>query len=115
MVALEHQGWDALCGQTGGSFYGSLMTDDALMVLVNGLAMDKKAVVESLNQAPGWDSYEISDTRRVALGPQAAALVYRATAQRNDEAPFSALMTSVYVIVEGVPRLALYAQTNASH
>lgn len=47
MVALEHQGWDALCGQTGGPFYGSLMTEDALMVLVNGLAMDKKAVVES--------------------------------------------------------------------
>ncbi len=115
MVALEHQGWDALCGQTGGPFYGSLMTEDALMVLVNGLAMDKKAVVESLNLAPGWDSYEISDTHRVALGSQAAALVYRASAQRHDEAPFEALMTSVYVIVDGAPRLALYTQTTATH
>ena len=58
LLDLEHKGWDSLCEQAGGSFYVDLMTDDAIMVLVNGAVMDKNSVIQSLNQAPGWDSYE---------------------------------------------------------
>ena len=115
LSALEHQGWDALCNQTGSSFYGSLMTEDAVMVLVNGFTMDRDTVVASLDQAPGWDSYTISDERIVRVGAEAAALVYRATAQRAGEEPFEAVMTSVYVRSADGPRLALYTQTTATH
>lgn len=115
LMELERKGWDSLCEQTGGSFYGELMTDDAVMVLVNGAVLDKASVVQSLNEAPGWDGYEINDTRLVALGPDAAALVYRATAHRGGEDSFAAAMTSCYRIVDGSPRLALYTQTTATH
>ena len=97
LSALERQGWDALCNQTGSSFYGSLMTEDAVMVLVNGFTIDRDTVIESLDQAPTWDKYTISDERIVRVGAEAAALVYRATAQRAGEEPFEAVMTSVYV------------------
>ena len=115
LLALEHEGWDALCEQRGGSFYGELMTDDGLMVLVNGYVLDRDAVVASLNDSPAWDSYEISEPRLVALGEDAAALVYRARAQRGSDAPFEAIMTSVYRHIDDEVRLALSQQTTATH
>jgi hypothetical protein len=111
LKALERQGWDALCSSTGGEFYGRLMTPDGLMVLVNGMCMDRDAVVQSLDESPAWDRYELSGERVVPLGPDAASLAYRARATRNGSAPFEALMTSTYTLVDGAPRLALYQQT----
>jgi len=87
------------------------MTPAALMVLVDGSVLDRDAVAASLDGAPPWDSYDLRDVRRVGLGDGAAALVYRARAVRGDDAPFEALMTSTYVVVDGEPRLALYQQT----
>lgn len=115
LLALEHEGWDALCEQRGGSFYGELMTDDGLMVLVNGYVLDRDAVVASLNDSPSWDSYEISEPRLVPLGEDAAVLVYRARAQRGSDAPFEAIMSSIYRLVDGEARLALYQQTTTTH
>ena len=115
LLALEHEGWDALCEQRGGSFYGELMTDDGLMVLVNGYVLDRDAVVASLNDSPAWDSYEISEPRLVPLGEDAAVLVYRARAQRGSDAPFEAIMSSIYRLVDGEARLALYQQTTTTH
>jgi len=68
LLDLERRGWDALCGSTGGAFYGALMTPSALMVLVDGSVLDRDAVVASLDGAPPWDSYELHDVRRVGLG-----------------------------------------------
>ena len=117
LLDLERRGWDALCGSTGGAFYGALMTPSALMVLVDGSVLDRDAVVTSLDGAPPWDSYDLHDVRRVGLADGAggadgaAALVYRARAVRGDDPPFVALMASTYVVVDGEPRLALYQQT----
>ncbi|WP_295127103.1 nuclear transport factor 2 family protein [uncultured Leifsonia sp.] len=112
LVDLERAGWDALCASRGAAFYGELMTPEAVMVLVDGSVLDRDAVVASLDDAPPWDSYELTDTRRLPLGPDTAALVYCGTAEReHEENPFSARMTSVYTLVDGRPRLALYQQT----
>ena len=115
LLELERSGWDALCESRGGAFYGELMLDDGLMILVNGFVLTRDVVVESLNGAPAWDSYELSDERVVPMGEDAAALVYRAVAQRDREAPFEAIMTSVYHLVDGMARLAVYQQTTATH
>ena len=115
LVRLERRGWDSLCDGTGGSYYGELMTDDGLMVLVNGMVMDRDAVVASLDGAPTWDRCAMSEHRVVPIGADAAVLVYRAVASRGDEPPFEALMTSTYVLVDGEPRLALHQQTTATH
>lgn len=109
---LEQRGWDALCRSEGATFYGDIMTADGVMVLAGGMILDRDAVVASLADAPPWDTYEISDARVIPVGTSAAVLVYRARAERSKQpAPFEARMSSLYRIVDGRPRLALYQQT----
>jgi hypothetical protein len=111
LLALERRGWNSLCDGRGGAVYGDLMTAEARMVLVDGSVLDRDAVVASLDGAPTWSHYEIAEPHVIPLGPDSAALVYRATARRDDAPPFTALMTSVYRLVDGMPQLALYTQT----
>lgn len=113
LLALEHEGWRALCEGTGDRFYGELMTEDGVMVLADGSVLDREAVVASLDQAPTWDTYELSDVRRVDTGPDSAALVYTGRAVRGPEPPFLARMASTYRRAEGQWRLVLYQQTPA--
>lgn len=112
LLRLEHAGWTALSDGTGGDFYGTVMTDDAVMVLADGSVLDRAAVVASLDDAPAWSAYEITDERLIEMGPGAAAFVYRGRAFRaSGGPPFDALMSSVYVREGGRWRLALYQQT----
>ncbi|MFD0775282.1 DUF4440 domain-containing protein [Streptomonospora algeriensis] len=112
LLELEHRGWRSLCEGTGADFYGSLMTEDGVMVLAHGQVFDRAAVIASLNDAPTWDGYEIDEVRLVPVGPGDAALVYRARAHRGSaESAFAALMSSVYTRRDGAWRLALYQQT----
>lgn len=112
LLELEHQGWEALCRGTGADFYGQLMTDDAVMVLAHGVAMDRAAVIASLDDAPTWDGYEIAEERVIEVAEDCAILVYSGRARRGDEPEFHALMSSVYTRGEsGRWRLALYQQT----
>jgi hypothetical protein len=116
LLALEHRGWDALCHSEGGAFYGELMMPEAVMVLVNGTVLGRDAVAGSLNDAPPWASYTLTDPQLVPMGADTAALVYRASATRNgQDEPFTALMSSVYCSVQGRSRLALYQQTTITH
>lgn len=109
---LEHQGWASLCRSTGADFYGDLMTAGGVMVLAHGQVLDRAAVVASLNEAPPWRGYELSEQRVVARADDHAVLEYTGRAFRGgDEPEFRALMSSVYVREEGRWRLALYQQT----
>ncbi|GAA4897717.1 nuclear transport factor 2 family protein [Streptomonospora salina] len=116
LLELEHRGWRSLCDGTGSDFYGSLMTEDGVMVLAHGEVFDRAAVVASLSGAPTWDGYEITGERVAGLGPDTAALVYRARAHRGGaDAVFTALMSSVYTRRDGAWRLVLYQQTPVPH
>ncbi|MCQ1950005.1 nuclear transport factor 2 family protein [Arthrobacter sp. zg-Y859] len=115
LLEREHLGWQSLCRGQGGDFYGGLMTPDAVMVLVNGMVLDRSTIAATLNAAPPWTSYRITDEHVVAASTGAAALVYRAAAHRAGQEPFEALMSSVYCLVDGRIRLALYQQTTVTH
>ena len=115
LLATERAGWDSLCEGSGGSFYGDLMIPGGLMIISNGMVLDHAAVKASLDGAPTWDRYEMSETRHVPLGTDTAALIYSAESVRCDEAPFVATMTSVYCVIKGRLRLALYQQTVVSY
>lgn len=113
LLEIEHRGWQSLCDGTGAQFYGELMTADGVMVLAHGFALDRDAVVASLNGAPRWARYEIRAPRLVELGDDSAALLYTGHAEREGEPSFEALMSSVYIRRDGRWRLALYQQTPA--
>ncbi len=112
LLELEHAGWRSLCEGTGAAFYGSVMTEDGVMVLAHGFTLDRAAVAASLEDAPAWSGYTIDDARVVAVGGEGRALVYRGRAWREgEEARFDALMSSVYVRDGDGWRLAVYQQT----
>ncbi|BBX18429.1 DUF4440 domain-containing protein [Mycolicibacterium duvalii] len=112
LLVLEHAGWRSLCDGTGDAFYGELMTDDAVMVLANGMVMDRAAVTSALGQSPPWQRYEISDVRVIAISGDTAALVYTGTAWRaGTEEPFVGAMSSVYHRTGDGWLLALYQQS----
>ncbi|GAA1452756.1 nuclear transport factor 2 family protein [Nesterenkonia lacusekhoensis] len=114
LMDLEHHGWKSLSSGTGAEFYGRVMTENAVMTLSQGFVLDRDQVVASLNDAPPWSSYEISEERLVHEGVDSAVLVYRGRAWRGEDEPtFDAWMTSVYVHVDGQWRLASYQQTPA--
>ncbi|TQM32278.1 nuclear transport factor 2 family protein [Nocardia bhagyanarayanae] len=112
LLDLESRGWDALCASTGADFYGALMTDDALMILANGMVLDRDGVVESLRHAPPWRTYEIQNPRLVRVGSDATALVYVGIAYREGTDPaFRGVMSSVYARTSDGWRMTCYQQT----
>lgn len=112
LLALENDGWKALCDGTAAQYYGEMMSADALMVLANGATMNRSEVRAALAQAPPWLRYEIADTRVIDIDPGTAALVYtgRAWREGSDE-PFVGAMSSVYHRTQTGWQLALYQQT----
>ena len=115
LLELEHAGWRSLCDGTGDHFYGELMTAEAVMVLANGMVMDRDMVRESLGQSPPWARYRIDDVRLVAISDDTAALVYTGTGHRDGaDEPFVAAMSSVYHRTPGGWKLALYQQSARS-
>jgi hypothetical protein len=115
LLDLEHAGWQSLCDSRGGTYYGAVMLPDALFILADGTTMTRDETANSMDGMPGWDSYEITGATLVPLGPDAAALTYKASSSRAGlDEPFTALMSSVYRRIDGEPRLALYQQTSAA-
>lgn len=112
LLDVEHRGWQSLCESSGADFYGTLMLDDGVMILAHGYVFDRQQVIDSLNDAPAWSHYEITEPHLIELTDECAVLAYRGTAWRHGEDPeFRALMSSVYVRREGTWRLASYQQT----
>ncbi len=62
---LERAGWDSLCNQTGSEYYGELMLPNALIVLANGMVMDRDVVVSALSESPPLRAYDIGDLRLI--------------------------------------------------
>lgn len=112
LLELEHAGWKSLSDGTGDVFYGTIMTDGAVMVLANGMVMDRGQVTSALAQSPPWSRYEIEDARLVEIDSDTAALVYKGTGYREGaDEPFVGAMSSVYTRSPVGWKLALYTQT----
>lgn len=112
LLELEHAGWSSLSDGTGDQFYGRIMTSGAVMVLANGMVMDRDAVTQALGQSPPWSRYEIEDARLIEIDSDTAALVYQGTGYRDgSNDPFIGAMSSVYTRSTAGWKLALYQQT----
>ncbi len=110
LVQLETEGWEALSSDRGADHYAEAMTADAVMV-VPGMVLSRDQAVAAIREAPPWSSFRIDDPRVVRLVDGAAALTYRATAQRPDSPVFEALMTTTFVRDGDRWRVALHQQT----
>jgi hypothetical protein len=115
LLELEHAGWKSLCDGTGDTFYGGIMTEGAVMVLANGMVMDRTTVISALGESPPWSRYEIDDVRLIPISEDTAALVYTGSGWRGESGePFVGTMSSVYHRTSDGWKLALYQQSAKS-
>jgi hypothetical protein len=114
LLEFEHAGWKSLCDGTGDTFYGGIMTDDAVMVLANGMVMDRDTVTSALGESPPWSRYDIDDVRLIQISQDTAALVYTGRGWRGESEPFVGAMSSVYHRTGDGWKLALYQQSTKS-
>ncbi len=113
LLQLEREGWEALSssGEAASRFYAENLAAHVLMLLPGGMILeDREAIIESMGGAP-WTSFELADERVLRLGEGLAVVAYRATAQRGDAEPYSALFNSTYVREDDAWRLAVHQQT----
>jgi hypothetical protein len=112
VVELERAGWRALAtgGDAAADFYEAVLADPMLMLLPGGMELDDRSAAVEAMRGPPWDHYELGPVRTLALGADAVAVTYRATARRGD-VEYDALFNSTYVRVDGRWRLALHQQT----
>ncbi len=112
LVELEREGWEALTSARGGEYYREHLADDALMAFPFGV-MTRDAAIEAMESAPPWSTFEIEDPQVVALTEDSGVVVYRATAQRAGQEPYSAVISSTFVRRDGAWKLAFHQQTPA--
>ncbi|GAA3383779.1 nuclear transport factor 2 family protein [Cryptosporangium minutisporangium] len=113
VTTLEEQGWRALASGPAAAleFYERVLDDAVLMLLPGGLALDDRdTILKSMSGQP-WASFELSDWRVVRPTPDTAVVAYRADAQRDGSAPYSALISSVYVRRQDGWKLTVHQQT----
>ena len=113
LIALEHEGWEALSSDAGGAYYREHLTDDALMAFPFGV-LDREATIAAIESAPPWERFEIRAPRVVGLGPDAGVVVYEVTAQRAGQAPYAAVVSSAFVRDGDGWKLAFHQQSPAA-
>jgi hypothetical protein len=113
LLEKERGGWEALSTSKSAAqrFYDPILADEALMIFPGDMLLSgKKTILDSIGSQP-WESFEMEDTRMVALTTESQAVIYRVTAQRAGSEPYRALISSVYVHQDGRWQLILHQQT----
>jgi hypothetical protein len=113
VVQAEREGWQELSAGRGAQHYRQHLTDDALMAFSFGV-LDREQAIESIEAAPPWASFEMSDVRVIEVTTDSAVVVYRVQARRAGEEPYDAMVASVFARQDGVWKLAFHQQTPTS-
>ncbi|MFH5821503.1 nuclear transport factor 2 family protein [Georgenia sp. AZ-5] len=95
-----------------GATYRRVLTENALVV-VPGMVLDAEACIKTMDASPPWDSTQFWDAHLVRLTPDSAAVVYTFEGVRGGNT-YRAVLSSTYVLRDGVPRLALHQQTQVT-
>jgi hypothetical protein len=110
LIQTERRGWDALCSDEAGAYYSRHLADDAAMAFPFGV-MDRQEALDAMTSAEPWSTYHMEDPRTIVLGPDSGVVVYGVTAQREGQEPFSAVVSSTFVRVQGEWKLAFHQQS----
>ncbi len=111
LLREENAGWHAVLRGEGGAHFQREMTDDALMIVPEGV-LNRGQVAAHFEQVPTWDSYAIHQPAIIRLGERAGIVVYKATARRDDTVTELAISTT-YLFVNGGWRVAARQQSPA--
>ncbi|HEY9735738.1 MAG TPA: nuclear transport factor 2 family protein, partial [Trichocoleus sp.] len=96
LMALEKAFWQA-SAEGRGDLIRSYLTEDALTVGVFGM-LNRETTAAIAQDQPPFVFWRIdSDPRCLQLTSDSAVVIYQASAQRQGQAPFTALMSSTYV------------------
>jgi ketosteroid isomerase-like protein len=107
LIPLEEAFWRA-AGDADA--YASHLAADAVHVFPAWGVAEREAVLAGVRSAAPWTSFAIEEPRVVALGDDAAALVYVARATRGGE-EYHAAITSVYRSRDDGWELVVHQQT----
>jgi len=110
LVQAETEGWQALTTPSGADYYEDHLTDGAIMAFPFGV-MTREEAIAAMRSAEPWTSFEITEPLVVELGRDSGVLAYRATARRQGQPEYTAVMSSVYVREDGRWMLAFHQQT----
>ncbi|BDG01128.1 nuclear transport factor 2 family protein [Anaeromyxobacter oryzae] len=109
LVDLEDRFW-ASAGDP--EFYRRALAANAVMVFPHpARVLDRDGAIGAVATTKPWTSWALEDRRAVRLSESTAVLTYRALARREGQAPYAALVTSVYVEEDGAWKLAVHQQT----
>lgn len=106
LFAIEERFWTA-----GADFYRTNLTPGFLMVFPTLGALDRDSTIEGIAGGRRWSTLQMTERRMTALNETTAILSYHATAQREGDTPYTALVSSVYVEENGEWKLAFHHQT----
>lgn len=110
LMALEKAFWQASAEGRGDLIYGYL-AEQALTVGVFGV-LDRDTTAAIANDQPPFVFWRIdTEPRCLQLTPDCAVVLYQASAQRQGQAPFTALMSSTYLQQNSTWKLAFHHQT----
>ena len=110
LVALEREGWEALAGPDPVAWWSERLDERARMVFP-GFVATREQALQGMAEAPPWSWFRLDDLEVLALGDDAAVVVYSAVAQRDGQPEYRALMSSTWVRRAGEWRLAVHQQT----
>jgi hypothetical protein len=110
IIALETEGWRALTTEQAAQHYRACLTDDAVMAFEFG-TMDRDDAIAAIAASPPWSWFDIQRPRVIVLSSSSAIVVYRVTAARDGESPYSALICSAFRRDADRWRLAYHQQT----
>ncbi|MGA7271245.1 MAG: nuclear transport factor 2 family protein [Acidimicrobiia bacterium] len=108
LLELENGFWQA-AGNPG--FYGDHFAEDGAIALAMGI-MGKTEVMQAMEAARPWATYDLQSPRLIEISQTVAALVYRASARRaSDDHDHDVVISSVYVRRRGEWQLIVHQQT----
>ncbi len=110
LIALEHEGWQALAAGRGAAYYREHLTPNAVMAFPFGV-LTRDGALEAMEAAPPWEHFELRNPRVVALGEDAGVVVYNVIARRAGEEPYTAVISSTFVRDHEGWKLAFHQQS----
>lgn len=116
LLELEEESWKALSSPEEGAaqrFYDALLADDAVMAFPGGMLISGKANILGSFGAQPWKSFRFEEQQVLMLSESAGIVVYKVTAQREGNDPYTALISSAYARHDEHWKLALHQQTPA--